>query len=314
MRFAIISDTHFVHPTDGTDGTLWNRQIFSRTEELANAIVDTLNESKVDFVLHCGDLTHHGDLSSLEFAANTFRRLHVPFFTVLGNHDVAVSGARDFIANKLGRASRDFFYSEYIKGVRFIFLDSNFAHVHDETESEVMEWRKSKTYFGVGFSTQQLRYIEEELHRDKGSTTFVVVHHPLASKPEYPRISPRSLGPAERRLAPVDRSLFPHLGENVVEILDKHSNVKAVFSGHWHINDIVLRGGIHYIQTASLVEYPLEYRVVELSDDYMDISTHSLPGEHLRQQSLVVEWHNTWPRGELFDRNRRVHFKELADE
>ena len=314
MRFAIISDTHFVYPSDGTDGTLWNRQIFSRTEELANTIVDALNVSNVDFVVHCGDLTHHGDLSSLEFAADTFRRLNAPFYAALGNHDVAVSGARDFIANKLGRLSSEFFYHEYINGVRFIFLDSNYAHLKDESESEVMEWRKSGSYRGVGFSARELLYIEEELNRDKASTTFVVVRHPIASKPEYPRISPRSLGSAERRLAPVDRALFPHLGDAVVELLDKHSNVKAVFSGHWHINDIVLRAKTHYIQTASLVEYPLEYRIVEVSDEFMDISTHSLPGDHLRQQSLVPEWHNTWLTGELFDRNRRIYFNELPDE
>lgn len=260
--------------------------------------------------MHCGDLTHDGDLSSLEFAADTFRRLNAPFFTVLGNHDVAVSGARDFLAKKLGRKSRDFFYYEYIKDVRFIFLDSNFAHLKDDTQSEVMEWRKSATYLGVGFSTEQLRYIDNELSRDKDSTTFVVVHHPIASKPEYPRITPRFLGASERRLAPVDRSLFPRLGDNVVAILEGYSNVKAVFSGHWHINDIVLRGNVHYIQTASLVEYPLEYRIVEVSDDYMDISTHTLPGQHLRDHSLVPEWHNTWVAGEPFDRNRRIYFKE----
>jgi UDP-2,3-diacylglucosamine pyrophosphatase LpxH len=59
------------------------------------------------------------------------------------------------------------------------------------------------------------------------------------------------------------------------------NGVKAIFTGHFHANDISEftsdnRNKIYDVETGSLAAYPFPYRFVELSDKSMTISTKNL--------------------------------------
>jgi 3',5'-cyclic AMP phosphodiesterase CpdA len=202
------------------------------------------------------------------------------------------------------------YFSRYHKGVRYLFLDSNYAHLPSGEESEVQRWNQSGEYSGVGFSAAQVNWLRDELARDRETLTFVITHHPIASKSEYPIISPRDLGAPNKRIGPVWRKLFPTYHTEVLDILESASNVKVVFTGHWHINDITRVNNLYHVKTSSLIEYPFEYRVVSVFEKFLDISIAQLPAEDLLAASLVLEWQNEWIRGESFDRERRIYFDD----
>lgn len=308
--FALITDTHFKPGTAARDGVMWNRQLVSQSERLAELLVSSLNEDALDFVIHAGDLTHEGDKASFDFVRSSFSRLKAPLWFTLGNRDGGEPGIRSWLAAEWGLQSQTMYYARHHNGVRYIFLDSNYAHLPTGQESEIQRWDQTSSYTGVGFSAAQLDWLTKELESDRETLTFVITHHPIASKAEYPIISPRDLGAPHRRLGPVWQKLFPTYHKEVLEILESAPNVKIVFTGHWHINDITRVNNLYHVKTSSLIEYPFEYRIVSVSDHFLDISVERLPSDSLSSESLVPDWQNEWIRGESFDRERRIYFDD----
>ncbi len=308
--FALITDTHFQMPAPADDSVMWNRQLVSQSSKLAELLVQSLNARTLDFVIHAGDLTHQGDRPSFEFVRSTLLRINAPLWFTLGNRDVGGEGVRAWLASTWGLEHEAMYFSRYHRGVRYIFLDSNYAHLSSGKESEVQRWDQTKTYSGVGFSSLQVEWLQDELARDRETLTFVIAHHPIASKSEYPIISPRELGSPNRRLGPVWSKLFPVYHKEVLALLESASNVKVVFTGHWHINDITRVNSLYHVKTSSLIEYPFEYRLVSVWDTFLDVSVVRLPAENLITASLVPEWCNEWIQGESFDRERRIYFDD----
>ncbi len=308
--FALITDTHWVAPGRLVEHVMWNKLLVTDGGELGELLVQALNSHKLDYVIHCGDLTHLGDPESFEFARAMLGRVRAPILFTLGNRDVGHEGIRRNLAKQWSLSREIFYFVTRINDVRYIFLDSNYAHLPSGDESEVMHWDRTHEYAGVGFSSAQLEWLERELESDRKTTTLVFAHHPIASKSEYPIISPRDLGEPHVRLGPVWQKLFPKFHREVLALLERAPNVKVMFTGHWHINDIVRVNNLYHVKTASLIEYPFEYRIVTVSDDYLDITTHRLSAESLVERSLVPEWHNQWIQGESFDRARRIYFDD----
>lgn len=308
--FALITDTHYSVSLRGEEPTLWNRQLVARSKELAELLIHSINHQPLDFIIHCGDITHNGDRRSFEFARSIFDQFRVPVFFTLGNRDPLETHARSMIKEVFSLNRDQFFFVHYVNGVRYIFLDSNYAHFADGREDEVIDRAATGSSQHVGYSAAQLRWLETELDRDRESITLVIAHHPIASKSEYPIIKPRDLGPPNVRLGPVWQALFPVYYREVLALLEGASNVKAVFSGHWHISDIVRVNSLYHVKTPSLVEFPFEYRVVRVSEQYLDVSTHGLGSDLVEQASLVPQWYNEWVKGESFDRDRRIYFDD----
>jgi hypothetical protein len=92
-------------------------------------------------------------------------------------------------------------------------------------------------------------------------------------------------------------------GKQVVETISRRRNVIAVFYGDGHCNDINFLDGVVYCQTASLIEYPIQYRIVELSPGLLSTRTYPLSNSFFAQESLVKDRENDWVLGEETDRN-----------
>jgi predicted phosphodiesterase len=286
---------------------MWNRHLLQRSEQVGELLVQSIATQGVEFVIHCGDLTNWGDQKSFTYAHSVFNRFNVPVLFTLGNHDTGLSGTRKSLARTFSLDHELFYYVKYINNVRYIFLDSNYAHLASGDESEVMCWDSTHEYTGVGFSSAQIAWLQAELQRDRDTMTLVVAHHPIASKSEYPIISPRDIGAPQLRIGPVWQKLFPKYHKEILALLEAAPNVRAMFTGHWHINCISRVRNLYHIKTSSLIEYPFEYRIVDINDQYLSISTQGLASEDLCKESLVPEWQNEWIRGEVFDRERRIY-------
>jgi predicted phosphodiesterase len=286
---------------------MWNTHLLHRSEQIGELLVASIASQGVDFVIHCGDLTHWGDIKSFSYAHDILTRFKVPVLFTLGNHDTGLAGTRRNLARMFSLDQELFYYVKYINNVRYIFLDSNYAHLASGDESEEMCWDSTHEYTGVGFSSAQIAWLQAELQRDRDTMTLVVAHHPIASKSEYPIISPRDIGAPQLRIGPVWQKLFPKYHKEILALLEAAPNVRAMFTGHWHINCITRVRNLYHVKTSSLIEYPFEYRIVDINHHYLTVSTQTLPSEDVCKESLVDEWQNTWIRGELFDRERRIY-------
>lgn len=71
-------------------------------------------------VFLAGDISEYGNLKEMEWVADEFKKLKVPFFGVIGNHDLLANGSAAF-----KRMFGDLNYSITYGGVKFICHDTN---------------------------------------------------------------------------------------------------------------------------------------------------------------------------------------------
>ena len=57
-----------------------------------------------------------------------------------------------------------------------------------------------------------------------------------------------------------------YMAERYLELLDKHENVIAVVSGHYHTNHEVMRNGVYHISSPAFAEEPHYFKVIEVVD------------------------------------------------
>jgi 3',5'-cyclic-AMP phosphodiesterase len=85
------------------------------------ACVDFLNDiPELDFVIQTGDLTDFGLPQEFKWMKAILDRLHVPYFPVIGNHDLVGNGG-DMYRDMFG----DYDYSFVFGNTKFVFLNTN---------------------------------------------------------------------------------------------------------------------------------------------------------------------------------------------
>jgi predicted phosphodiesterase len=89
--------------------------------EVWGKAVDAINAARPQFLLHCGDMVASGTSQQYDEFLTRARRLRMPLYTVLGNHDVKGDGRATYA--RLIR--KDAYYSFVQKGYKFIGLDSS---------------------------------------------------------------------------------------------------------------------------------------------------------------------------------------------
>jgi hypothetical protein len=105
LRFAVVGDTqaNFDHAKDAVESI--NRR------------------GGVSLVVQMGDFVHFGVLPEYQAMNDVFRRLNVPYFVVLGTHDVFANG-RDIYRVMFGAYDLAFTYAR----TRFVLYNANSRH------------------------------------------------------------------------------------------------------------------------------------------------------------------------------------------
>ena len=80
--------------------------------------------------------------------------------------------------------------------------------------------------------------------------------------------------------------------------------VKALFSGHVHMHIIEHSSSLPHVITGALPEYPVEYRIVAVHDDRLEISTHALSDSPFAARSLLPN--HEWTAGQGQDRKTTI--------
>lgn len=280
MRFAVVSDLHIALPETIYDHA--NRfHLVEVSIPVLEEVLAHLETLPLDFILLPGDLTQNGERKNHLWLQKRLTSLPFPAYVIPGNHDVPYFNST---SEEIGEAatpviafqefpsfypqfgytnSEQMYYScEVYPGVQLIGLNSN----------QFNEEGKQLGYL----DKTQLMWLENTLSNLKNKFVIVMVHHNVID--HLPGQSTHVLG---RRYmldnAPV-----------LIDILEKY-NVKLIFTGHLHIQDISHIKGIYEITTGSLVSYPHPYRILELT-------TNSLGETKLKIESHRVEKVPGWER------------------
>jgi 3',5'-cyclic AMP phosphodiesterase CpdA len=284
-RFIVFSDPHYFDSELGTSGTAFqayldkDRKLLAESSELMAATIAEIDNQPADFVLIAGDLTKDGEKRNHLAVAENLARIvksGKAVFVIPGNHDVqngdsiAFEGDQTRVvetvtANEFADIYEDYGYAasldrdpetlsylaEPVPGLWLLALDGT-------------HWKTNKPgqhpITGAAFTEQTLQWIENILLRAKREKKSVItaIHHGVLE--HYP----------------ANEDFYAQYlvddHEKVAELLAAY-DVKLVFSGHFHAQDITLKKfsetgkTLYDIETGSLVTSPCPYRVVELTFD-----------------------------------------------
>lgn len=284
-EFIVFSDPHMFDPALGITGSAFqqylekDRKLLAESEAILRTAVARIRERKPDFVLVPGDLTKDGERKSHILFSNyisTLEEQGIAVFVVPGNHDILNPYALRFSGDttepvesvtpeEFKTIYRNFGYGEAlyqdpaslsyiaepVEGLWLFALDSAVY----ETNAEI-----GHAETDGAFNRDEIAWIEKMLVEalKQNKVPIAMFHHGVIEHYD---------------------SQAKHFGQYLIDNYRKAADmfsfyrVPAVFTGHYHAQDIVVRtwdepGRFLYdIETGSLVTYPCPYRTIAMHED-----------------------------------------------
>lgn len=293
IRFAVISDTHLYDTTLGVNSEEFkkyvenDRKLLEESSFLFDQFLEDIQKESLDFVLVPGDITKDGELLNHKLFIEKISKIldgKTKVFVICGNHDI-----NNFDGFKYEEKGKE--RVESISKKDFENLYQNFGYLNYFSKDEnslsyitslneeyylvaldgckyFLNNEKNPSTVSGKVNKKTLFWLKDNLEKLKGRNkkVIVMIHHNLiehfaGQKKGYPE----------------------YVLENNEELLKilKRYDVKLVFTGHFHANDIAKRkfknGYIFEIETGSPSTFPSSYRIVEiLNDTFVKIQTFSL--------------------------------------
>lgn len=225
IKFVQVTDSHF---------SITNPY----SEEVLRKTVDDINTlDGVSFVAFTGDNIDKPQPEELAAFVRIVNKLNVPYYLVIGNHDV-------FKTNGLSKEE----YFEIVKNNNFLyrFKTPNYVFKKGEFVFIVVDGAKEVIPGSVGYYKEEtLAWLEKNLKKYEKKQVIILQHFPLVEPKE-------------------SKSHRTYQKEKYLELLKKYPNVKAVISGHYHLNSEKMLDGIYHISSPSLLVQPNQYKIIDI--------------------------------------------------
>lgn len=229
IKFAQISDAHLAV------GSEYSIKV------LKTAVEDINKQSNISFVVFTGDNINNPKEENLKEFVDIVGKLNVPYYVVLGNHDVYKSNGLSKVRYYEILRAKNLLYPQ--RKPNYVFKKNGFVFIIVDGAKEVIPG-------AVGYyRADTLEWLEKELIKYKDNDVIIFQHFPV----EYPE--------------GVDNRLKTHKTykvEEYQELLSKHHNVLAVISGHFHVNSENMKDGVYHISTPSLIGLPNSYKIIDI--------------------------------------------------
>ena len=275
MRFAVVTDLHI----GATTANRWhNRFLTDEPEATLAATVAAINDQQPEFVLVTGDLSDTASEDELRLAREALDGLAAPWIVSRGNHDQAAAGGSEVFRRLFAdRAPVGLVSDEHVTlpdGACLVSLDADWR-----TEGE--QWR-------VFLPDEQIEQTISALAERTPDLLLIACHFPFVRQSDYIR----------SRAEDGKNAGTLWEGEHALARLAATAGATLVFTGHQHFHHIVTGARWLHCTTASLAEYPAEFRMVTTGPDGVQVST--LPGAPEIVAGAPVEV--TWVHGRSEDR------------
>jgi 3',5'-cyclic AMP phosphodiesterase CpdA len=234
VKFAQITDSHF----STVKGSYTQRDVEYSKEALENTIKDINSLKEIDFVAFTGDNIDTANEKDLKLFLQIANKLNVPYYIVIGNHEVFKS--QDFGKKEYLKILRKYSKNCKPSSPNYVFEKNGFVFL-------VVDGAKETIPGPAGYYKKDtLLWLDKTLTKYEKRTVVILQHFPIV-EPYY------------------NRSHTTYNIKDYEDILKKHNNVIAIFSGHYHANAETKKDGIYHVSTPSLVEAPHNYKVVEIN-------------------------------------------------
>lgn len=290
-RFVHLTDTHLGADSDGNGN---HRLIRTRMPAIISCLRRDLQQLQPDFLLTTGDLASLHMRDSVFAARDLLDSLGCPYFPVGGNSDFTHENAREWFVDAFHAQLpvRDTVYSFTHRGLHFCVLDPWWQWA----DGAICPFSQGDIQRPVwAIPPHQLEWLSDDLKAHCDTPTMLAMHYPASPLPD--RMGQRD---------GVDRGHLAN-GEMLMRLLRNFKQVRAIFCGHAHMNCVHEAHGITQISTSSLIEFPNEFRVVEVYEDHLELRCCGLSDTAFAVNSLVEG--NEWTAGEKSDREVMIPFE-----
>lgn len=205
---------------------------------LKAAVKDINKLNGVSFVVFTGDNIDRAKEEDLIAFIRIVNKLKVPYYVAIGNHEV-------FKSNGLSKQR----YMEVIKEQNFFFRQrtpdyyfrkGSFGFLIADGAKEVIPGANGY------FKESTLEYIDKQLTKHD-NLKFVIFQH-------FPLIEPKH-----------SSTHNTYKADEYLKLLNNHSNVIAIVSGHYHVNSEKMQDGIYHINTPALLILPHQYKIIDIN-------------------------------------------------
>jgi len=269
--------------------------------EVVSCLRRDLAKLEPDFLLVTGDIVSHQSRDATYASRDLLDSLGIPYYPTGGNHDFLSEAARARFVEAFGAhlPDGDTVYSFTHKGLHFCILDpwwkwsdGTLCASSEQSVAEKIDFTLEGARWAL--PPHQFAWLESDLE-EHTEPTIIAMHYPAIPIPR------RMHRPGMKDAGRLDN------GDLLIELLLRFPQVKAIFSGHVHMNFIEPRNGLVHIVTSSLPEYPTEYRDVRVFADRLEISTLGLSDESFAARSLIPG--HEWIAGERPDREAVIRLR-----
>jgi DNA repair exonuclease SbcCD nuclease subunit len=289
-RFVLITDTHLDPAGEEPEGyhqqPRYVRQLPVLLAALDAWILDRSGTPlAIDFIVHLGDAVDRATSTAVCAAAETYR-LSVPVYLCLGNHDMAIGADPTKPASALwiDQAPELFYGKQPTSTIRA--ADCVIHIVPTQWCDTPFYWAEEQR---PHFLPEQRAHLEDELARRPDLPHVLCTHGEVFGVPTAQTGFEKPLHPP---LQAYTRAL--------TGLARGHPHLRAIFSGHNHINTCQLRAGTHFVTSSALTETPFEFKVVAATQSHLSMATVPL----LPKVGLCADydWDRTWVQGRHRDR------------
>lgn len=237
IKIIQVTDSHISTMGQGYS----ERDVSPSLAIFKNTIKDINRISDVDFVVFCGDNIDKANSTDLEVFLKEANKLHVPYYVVIGNHEVFKS--QKLLKTDYMKIVRKYSKSCNSRKPNYVFKKKGMVFI-------VLDGAKEIIPGPAGYFRQStLKWFSKQLKKYKNKDVVVFQHFPI--EPPY-----------------FNRSHSTYNVQQYKDVIKGHDNIVAIVSGHYHANGEVMKDGIYHISTPSLLEAPHYYKVIEIETKY----------------------------------------------
>ncbi len=229
IKFVQITDAHLSAKSDYSINVL------------KSAVEDINNQSGISFVIFTGDNINEAKPENLKKFMEIVSKLKVPYYIAVGNHDVYKSANMSKAEYYSIIREKNPFYIQ--KSANYKFSKNGFVFLIADGAKEVIPGAAGY------YKEDTLKWIDKNLTKNSKKPVIIFQHFPI----EYPT-------GAERRL----KTHQTYKVEEYKKILEKHNNVLAILSGHFHVNYETMKDGVYHISTPTLLVVPQSYKIIDI--------------------------------------------------
>ncbi len=226
VKFVQVTDSHFKTNDE------------HRAEILKATVKNINNEKGISFVIFTGDNIDSPNAEYLPEFVKIVNKLDVPYYLVIGNHDVFKNNGLSKVQYLEIVKDNNFLYK--YKTPNYVFKKNGFVFIVVDGAKEIVPG--SNGYY----KKDTLEWLDKQLTKHKNDKVVIFQHFPLIMNKEL-------------------TSHMVYKKDEYLNILDKHDNVITIITGHLHTNYEVMRNGVYHITSPTLLSEKPVYKVISIS-------------------------------------------------